>query len=92
MIHAFINELKEEGITYVAPWRPKPQVDGQVPTVENATASALEQEHAEEGAVGYDLTTTSSDFGSMCLEEAASIERSSKRQSHMLRTMCNWCH
>ncbi|XP_067928437.1 SEC14-like protein 1 isoform X2 [Watersipora subatra] len=75
VMHAFVNELKEEGVTYVAPWRPTPSAAAP------ETPSIVDQDAEEpvafelEGATGDDLATTSSDFGSMCMEEAASLER-----------------
>lgn len=76
VMHAFINQLREEGVDYIAPWRPTPQIDA--PAANDETNSFPEQAAPAEGAVGYDLATTSSDFGSMCLEEAVNLERASK--------------
>lgn len=80
-MHSFISELRAEGVTYVAPWRPVPQLE--VPS--SAGTSALPSgdgqvpaQTSAEGAVGYDLATTSSDFGSMSLEEAVTLERARK--------------
>ena len=76
VMHAFVNELKEEGITYVAPWRPAPPTD---PAADSGGDRSPEvtRSQPEEGAVGHDINNTSSDFGSMVLEEAPSLERTS---------------
>lgn len=89
-MHSFISELRAEGVTYVAPWRPPAQQAVQSTeevTQPPAAADAIPSDEEEtEGAVGYNLATTSSDFGSMSLEEAATLERARKSQYAVLHT------
>jgi len=69
-MHTFIEECRSEGITYVAPWRPQPGKASQ----EEERPAEDQAEELVEGATG--IATTSSDFGSMSLEEAAKLARS----------------
>mgnify|MGYP001793975607 CR=1 FL=1 len=84
VMHAFIALLKEEGVTYVAPWRPPAQpaiqpTEGSTPPQPKfSTGEETGDEEETEGAVGYTLATTSSDFGSMSIDEAAALERARK--------------
>lgn len=84
VMHAFVALLKEEGVTYIAPWRPsasaavQPAEPSTPPQADVTTGDEPEVEEEVEGAVGYNLATTSSDFGSMSIDEAAALERARK--------------
>jgi len=78
-MHSFINELRAEGVTYVAPWMASPPSHTQrEESLEGAESSEKGEMCANtEGAIGYHLASTSSDFGSMSLDQIDRLERSS---------------
>lgn len=85
-----IDELKDEGITYVAPWRPAPPSPNDVASGTNRPIEIIvsQSDTGSGNAAGASSTTdmeavTSSDFGSMSLDEPHSLERTS-----MCRIMC----
>lgn len=85
-MNSFIAELRAEGVEYVAPWRLPPHAaiqaiqvagDNDDSGIEGAGAAAIDIRGHIEGAA-EDLGNTSSDFGSMTLDEVVTLERTSK--------------